>query len=68
MSVLDENPGKHSDHESYSERAGTVSFGNTISKNNNGRKCISQIPGACSLLNNFYSLHFETKILTKIVG
>ncbi|VDK71334.1 unnamed protein product [Litomosoides sigmodontis] len=41
----DGNLKKHSDHESYSERAGTVSFGNTVSKNVNGRRCISQIPG-----------------------
>ncbi|VBB25520.1 unnamed protein product [Acanthocheilonema viteae] len=41
----EENPAKHKDHESYSERTGTVSFGDTISKNINGRRYISQIPG-----------------------
>ncbi|VDM10759.1 unnamed protein product [Wuchereria bancrofti] len=45
----DENPGKRSDHESYSERARTLSSGSvsgdTISKNINSRRCISQIPG-----------------------
>ncbi|EFO17899.2 hypothetical protein LOAG_10600 [Loa loa] len=44
-----EGPGKRSDHESYSERTGIVSSGgiggDTVSKNINGRRCISQIPG-----------------------
>uniref|UniRef100_A0A0R3RRV4 CTCK domain-containing protein n=1 Tax=Elaeophora elaphi TaxID=1147741 RepID=A0A0R3RRV4_9BILA len=41
----DENPRKHSDHESYSERVGTVPSGGTISKNIDSRRCTSQIPG-----------------------
>ncbi|KAK6104899.1 hypothetical protein QQG55_18105 [Brugia pahangi] len=45
----DESSGKRSDHESYSERARTLSSESvgedTISKNINGRRCISQIPG-----------------------
>nr|CRZ22934.1 Bm5259 [Brugia malayi] len=45
----DEGPGKRNDHESYSERARTLSSEgvgeDTISKNINGRRCISQIPG-----------------------
>ncbi|CAG9539932.1 unnamed protein product [Cercopithifilaria johnstoni] len=41
----DENPGKHSDHESYSERAGTVYSGDAISKNIDDQRFIPQIPG-----------------------
>ncbi|VDO51621.1 unnamed protein product [Brugia timori] len=45
----DEGPGKRNDHESYSERARTLSSEgvgeDTISKTINGRRCISQIPG-----------------------
>ncbi|VDK83411.1 unnamed protein product [Onchocerca ochengi] len=45
----DGSPRKRNDHESYSGKAGTISSGavdeDALSKNINGRRCISQIPG-----------------------